>query len=112
MTMSFTAEQRLHDRATRGEVLSPAEQGELARWYAEIDQQQSQVLFCQDQPPALDPSDQDRLARLRQQVDELLTQLQITTQRLQQVSAQNQVLRNEISLLRTKVAERGLLEAA
>jgi len=109
MAMTVTAEQRLHDRATRGEVLSAAEQAQLARWYVEIDRQQSQALFGQDQPPTLDRYAQDRIAQLRTQVDEQLAQRQITTQHLQQVLAQNQVLRNEIASLRAKAAECGLL---
>ena len=42
--MSADLNQQLHDRATRGEPLSVAEQAQLEQWYASLDQAESQSL--------------------------------------------------------------------
>lgn len=110
--MSLTPEEILHDRATRGEVLSPAEQVQLDGWYAELNRQETLALFGQSEPPPSLMAMQQSLALLRIQVDESLAQLAVTTQQLQDVSAQNRSLRAEIATLRIQVAQQGLQEAA
>ncbi len=110
--MAWTIEQILHDRATRGEQLTAAEQVQLDHWYAELNRQESQAIFGQDEPPVSLATAQNRLIQLQDQVDESLAHLNLTMQRLQEVAAQNKQLRSENALLRIKVAEQGVWEVA
>jgi len=84
--MSLTLEQRLHDRATRGEQLTSVEQAQLESWYADLERQESQALFGQSIPPTFQLGDQERIDQLQGQVDKLLEQLSATTLRLRDVS--------------------------
>ena len=110
--MTLTTEQLLHDRATRGEPLTPAEQAQLEAWYDALNRQEAQVVFGQPDPSASITMAQKNLDLLRTQVDESLTHLALTTQRLQEVSAQNKLLRSEITALREQLAQRNVREAA
>ena len=110
--MSFTLEQLLHDRVTRGEQLTVAEQRQLDAWYTDLERQESQALFGQPVPPTLAFLDPTKMEQLQQQIDDLLQQLSATTVRLQEVTDDNKRLRREITVLRTKVAEHIALEAA
>jgi peptidoglycan hydrolase CwlO-like protein len=82
----------LHDRFTRCEPLAPHEVKLLETWYAQQDA--TELLWLSPPSQAL-PS----LEVLQQQVDESLEQLNSVAQRIQQVSQENDVLRQEISEL-------------
>lgn len=86
---------KLHDRATKGEILTPAERSQLDNWYAAQDAAESELL---------QPVNATENSRLRAQIDIALAQLTATTQRIQQVTADNAILRNEIVLLRQQLA--------
>lgn len=88
----------LHDRATRGEVLTSEEEEQLASWYAQQDAAESQYL-SQSQTESL-------LVELQDQVKSTLAQLTTVSQRIQQVAHENETLRQEISLLQQQVAQR------
>jgi hypothetical protein len=90
--------QQLHDRATRGEVLTAEEQVELARWYADQDNAEATML---DGP--LSP---DENGRLQRQVDATLDQLRVVTERIQALALENDAARREIADLRQRLTQR------
>ena len=87
---------QLHDRATRGECLTPEERSRLEDWYASQDAQESQLLQRHGKL-----SD---LSQLRAQIDTALAHITSTTQRIQQVTAENETIRNEIATLRRQLS--------
>jgi len=87
---------QLHDKATRGIALSPSEQTQLTAWYAAQDQAESQLLALADAP--------QRLGVLHSQVETALHQLQTVTQRIQELTVQNEAVRQEITLLQHQLA--------
>ena len=63
---------QLHDRSTRGEILTPAEPDRLEGWYTLQDAQE--IYLLQEEEPLFD------LSQLRVQVDVALTQLTTISQ--------------------------------
>jgi len=111
--MSFTPEQLLHDRATRGEELSPEEQVLLDAWYAMLEQQEMSALFGNAQPVRTLPSvSSEHLAFLQQQIDSLLTQLSATMAQIQALSEQNKTLRAEVLVLRNQATQQLVMAPA
>jgi peptidoglycan hydrolase CwlO-like protein len=88
---------QLHDKATRGVALSPAEQTQLAAWYARQDQEED-ALLARVAPSPL-------LAALQTQVDSAVTQLLVTTQRIQDLVAYNDSLRRDIATLQQQLTQ-------
>ncbi len=88
--------QRLHDRATRGESLSPMEHARLDEWLAAQDAAEGQLLSSQ--------SDESSLATLRSQVGATLEQVSAVAGSLQRISAENDELRREVAALRHRLA--------
>ena len=86
---------QLHDKASRGIALSADEQAHLEAWYATQDQAESQLLAITDAP--------QRLATLHVEVETALHQLQTVTQRIQELSSQNDAVRREIALLQRQL---------
>lgn len=82
---------QLHDRATRGKELTTAEQNQLETWYARQDSVESSLLKSATAEPDV--------SELRSQVEVVLTQLTAITQRIQQVTLANEMLRREIAAL-------------
>ena len=89
--------QALHDRATRGERLSAQEQATLDAWYAQQDQLESQLLQASVRSSTL--------ADLHAQVTVATAQLTTVTQHIRDVLAQNDKLRQEITLLQHQLAQ-------
>ena len=89
--------QKLHDRATRGEKLTPEEESQLEAWYAAHDAAESRELA------KLAVDDQD--ASLETQIRATLTQIVRVTQQIQDNLAENATLRKEIASLRLQLAE-------
>lgn len=87
---------QLHDKATRGIVLSASEQAQLDAWYAEQDKLESAQLDLTNSP--------QRLAALHTQVETALTQLLAVTQRIQELTTQNEAVRREIVALQRQLA--------
>jgi septal ring factor EnvC (AmiA/AmiB activator) len=81
----------LHSRSSQGEVLSAVELEQLAAWYAEKDAQEAQLLKM----PGVDVD----CAALQAQIDAALEKISTVSQGIRQVSAENAVLRQEISEL-------------
>src|SRR5262245_23170745 len=82
------AGQRLHDKATRGGVLTPEERTLLEAWYARHDAEEAQLL-SRAQPP-------QELEELRAQVAAGATRLVTLTQRLKTLLTENERLRGEV----------------
>jgi hypothetical protein len=83
--------QRLHDRATRGQMLTTEEQEQLRRWYAEHDQEEMAQMNA-----ALGPS---QLADLQSHVQGVSAQVVVQAQRIEALTAENAQLRQEIASL-------------
>jgi hypothetical protein len=92
-------EQKLHDRATRGESLTPEEQELLRRWYAHHDQEETAQLNAAPVP--------SRLADLQSRLQQVTSQVVVQAQRIEALTAENAQLRQEIvSLQRLLSAKR------
>lgn len=89
-------EKQLHERSSRGESLTSAEQAQLAAWYAAQDMTEADLLH-----PLVIEVD---LPLLQRQVDVASTQLMAITERIQQVAAENNALRQEITRLQQQLA--------
>lgn len=87
---------QLHDRATRGEVLTAEERSQLENWYIVQDAQESESL----QQSATLPD----VFQLRVQIDAALANLTLTAQRIQQATAENETIRDEIAVLRQQLS--------
>jgi hypothetical protein len=96
--------QELHHRFTRGLVLTTAEQRLLDAWYAEQDQLESEQL-------ALSASTQTIVA-LHVQIQVALAQLITVTQRIQELTTQNEELRREIVALKQQLIQQVTIQAA
>src|SRR4051812_2310152 len=88
----------LHDRATRGEGLSPTERASLDAWYAEHDRDEAAALAGMASAQAL--------TALHVQVESAAAQLITASHRLQSLSAENERLRREITVLQNQVTQR------
>ena len=89
--------QELHDKATRGEILSEGEQAELDAWYAAQDAAESHLLT--------EATSSHSLADLQADVQTAVTQLRAVTLRIQVLSAQNEAIRQEVTALQRRLAQ-------
>jgi hypothetical protein len=88
---------RLHDRATRGNSLTPEERLSLEAWYARHDAEEMATL-------AAAPLSQDVTA-MRERMKETLAQLVTVTQRIHALAVENERLYHEFAALREQVAK-------
>ncbi len=95
---------RLHDQATRGEQLSPADQAQLAAWHAEQDRREAEALGLAKVA--------DDTTLLQAQIDAATAQLSAISRRIQKTAAQNAALRREINVLRQRLAAQAMLQPA
>jgi hypothetical protein len=86
----------LHDRATRGEVLSPDEQAELDSWYDATDRAEATILAGSHESASLEG--------LRAQVRASTQQLRVVTERIVDLAAENDRLRREIAASQQQLA--------
>ena len=96
--------QDLHDRATRGEQLTPKDQMQLEAWYAAQDRAEMETLS--GTMPVRDA------AILQTQVDATMQQLTTLSRRIQKTAAENAALRREINILRRRLAAQVVLQPA
>ncbi len=94
--------QILHDRATRGEVLSETEQIQLKTWYEIQDRLESELLNNRNAP--------DFLSKSEMNIDSVLSEIAEFTSNIQKISAENEKIRRENEVLREKIAETLVLE--
>lgn len=84
---------QLHDRATRGEALTQAEQASLAAWYERQDAEEGTMLA------ASRPVTEAALRHLRDEVEAGAARTQTMTQEIQAQIVGNEALRQEIAAL-------------
>jgi hypothetical protein len=85
----------LHDRATRGEILTPQEQERLRCWYADLDEVEMAQLNAAPAP--------NRLSDLQVLIQQAIAQVVVQTQRIEEIKAENTQLRQEIASLQNPV---------
>ena len=95
---------QLHLRNAKGESLSTEEQAQLASWYAKQEQQERAIL-----QPALDTKP---VNSLQTQVDDALTQIAATTLQIQKLNNENEVLRQKILRLESRLSQPSPLQPA
>lgn len=95
---------QLHDRATRGELLSAEEQAQLENWYALQDDAENEALGLM--------GPEKKLETLQAQVDATLAQLMTVAKRIQEIASENESLRREITALRRQLAHLLTLQPA
>lgn len=86
---------QLHDRWTRGQLLTDEEQAQLELWYQQQDAQEHRQLNLDS--TAVGISD------LQTQIERALKQLTTVIQQVQQITMENQVLRQEVAILRQQL---------
>lgn len=94
---------QLHDRATRGEVLSDEEQVQLKSWYATQDLAEANELGLTEMA--------EKLTALQAQIDAALAQLATATGRIQEIAEENEALRHENAVLRRQLTKRAVAQA-
>jgi hypothetical protein len=89
---------RLHDRETRGELLTPEEQTQLDAWYAQQDAAEAMILegYSMELPD---------LAMLQNHVENAVANLSFSVENLQRITVENQLLREEILGLKQQLAQ-------
>ena len=97
-------EKRLHDRATRGEVLPTEEQVLLKNWYAQQDQEEEAKRGELHMPQTLET--------LQAQVDVTMARIVAVSQRIQTQTAENDVLRREIANLQRQLVRKPATQPA
>jgi len=102
--VSDASGKQLHNRATRGEALSEEEQAQLNAWYDEQDREEMMMLR-RDTPV----EDQDSL---QADIDSVLYRIGNTAKRIQSISQQNEVLREEIMRFRRQLAQQATVQIA
>lgn len=86
----------LHDRYTLDQPLTPQEQEQLNAWYAQQDSAEANQIN-QNQPQL------PNLQLLQSQLDATLAQLTAVIQRLQQITLENNTIRQEIAALKQQL---------
>jgi hypothetical protein len=81
---------QLHDRETIGEPLTAQEKAQLEAWYAQKDAAEKSMLEATQIPLP-------NLVMLQDQIDIALEQLATGVQRLQQITQENKLLREEVA---------------
>jgi hypothetical protein len=94
--------QQLHGRAVRGEALSAEERAQLEAWYAEMDRAEAARLNSNATAKTIES--------LQAEIDSAVAQLADTIKRIQEISAENAVLRRENDALLRQLAQRSMLQ--
>ena len=89
---------RLHLRRSLGEALTADERSDLDAWYAEQDQAEALAFGLSSEVNDLSP--------LKQQVDAILERIVTTSQSIQAIANENEVLRRENKALRQQLTQR------
>ena len=96
--------QELHDRATRGQPLTAAEQTHLDEWYAQQDTEENALINGTQTPQTIEG--------LQAQIKTALTQVAIITQQIQELMHQNEELRREVAGLKNQLTQRLTIQVA
>lgn len=92
--MSDKSGQSLHDRATRGEKLSPEEQEQLEAWYAELDRAEAAELRS---------ASVDSEKSLSARIEKTLAEIAKVTQRIQELDRQTHEVEQQNADLRLRL---------
>ncbi|MGB5684561.1 MAG: hypothetical protein WBM35_02025, partial [Candidatus Electrothrix sp.] len=82
---------QLHDKSTRGKVLTPEEHELLEKWYARHDNAESELLNRDNEPQA------EHI--LHKQIDPILSRIGVTAEQIHKLTDENRILRKNISKL-------------
>lgn len=93
--MELRVGQKLHARSVNGETLSADEHRLLDEWYAEQDAEEHAVLSR---------SRNAESESLRKQIADALSQISLVANRIRELDAQNDVLEQEIVVLKYRIA--------
>lgn len=96
---------QLHDRATRGEELSRENQILLDAWYEAQDRAEMKGLN-------LAATDEAKTIKLQKEIDSVLIQLRTATKRIQDITRENDVLRQEIARMRQQLTQQMVTQPA
>ena len=91
-----TLGRQLHDKATKGKPLSEEEISQLNEWYAHQDENEANSLKTLDSK--IYPGS------IQVQIEDTLAQLSTLTNHIQQTMKENNVLRQDIAMLRQQLA--------
>lgn len=95
---------KLHLRRSLGEGLTEDEQSALDAWYEDHNQAEALALGLS--------SEADELSALKQQVDAILDRIVTTSQSIQVLTSENEILRRENVALRHQLVQRRVLQPA
>ena len=95
---------QLHDKATRGEMLTTEEEAALAAWYARQDQEEDALLTSFRSSFTADA--------LQAEIENALTNLQAIAQQVREQLNENEALRRDITALTQQLAQRKTLQPA
>lgn len=98
MTDSSKAVQ-LHHRWALGELLTIDEQKILDAWYAEKDAEEAATL-------GMGPSSDELTNALKKQINEMLHQISVAVKRIQQLTTENEHLKQENDKLKRLITQR------
>ena len=96
---------QLHDKATRSEPLTAAEEAELAAWYAQQDKEEAALLTFSFRPSLTADA-------LRAEVENALTHLQAAAQQVREQVSENEALHQKIAALTQQLAQTKTLQTA
>ena len=89
---------QLHDKATRGKVLTPEEHELLEKWYSGHDNVESELLTRDNEPQA------EHI--LHKQIDPILIRIGTTAEQIHKLTDENRMLKKNISKLQRQLAEK------
>ncbi len=87
----------LHDRATRGDLLTPEEQEELNTWYGALDRAEAETL---------EPEVGAAGKSLAAMIDAALLRITEVSQRIRQLDEETRAVQRENAVLRLQLAQR------
>ena len=96
--MTDSQMQALHDRATRGDLLTDEERAQLEAWYTQQDQ--AELGLLQLGAPS------ESAVQLREQVAVAAAQLETISQQIRNVIVENEQVRSDIALLQRQLSQR------
>ena len=89
--------QQLHDRATRGQQLSPEEEAQLAAWYAELDRAETADLGL---------SQAASESTLPARIEKTLVEISSAAQRIRELDRKAKEIEQENAALRARLGHR------
>lgn len=90
---------QLHDKSTRGKVLTPEESKLLKNWYTKQDNEESKLLLNHDYELATENI-------LNDQIGPILTRIGTAAEQIHKITDENKVLRQNIAKLQRQLEEK------